>query len=124
MLFSSKYAFLFLRLGLAAVFIWFGVDKLLHSNYWIMAWTSPALSLFNNFGISQNQLFSVAGIFEIIIGLSLTFSIFIKFFSSLAFFYLIAILVVNGLTEVTVRDIGLIGGFLTIIFWPDFRNRH
>lgn len=122
---SQKYSYLFLRLGLAVVFLWFGVDKLIHLQYWITAWTPPKLLLIiNGLNITQTQLIYGASALEIIVGLGLATSIFPKLFSFLAFLYLTVILIVNGLTEVTVRDIGLIGALLAVFFWPNFRSRY
>lgn len=124
MLSSPKYSYLLLRLGLAAVFLWFGVDKLLHPTYWLTVWTSPRLtSLIGTFGISESQLIYAGGLMEVLIGLSMVSSILAKTFSLFAILYLSVILILNGLTEITVRDLGLVGGLFAILFWPNFRNR-
>lgn len=118
---SPKYSYLFLRLGLAAVFLWFGIDKFIHPSYWQTAWSSPELLSFAG-GIDLAKIIYAAGVFEILTGLSLVFAVFAKFFSALAILYLVVILVVNGLTEITIRDLGLIGGFLAVLLWPNFRR--
>ncbi|MGD0976755.1 MAG: DoxX family membrane protein [Minisyncoccia bacterium] len=121
---SNKYSFFFLRLGLAAVFLWFGVDKLVNPNYWLATWWPGQLSsIVSHFSLSETQMIYALGVFEILTGLSLLTNVFAKFFSTLAIIYLVAILIVNGWTEITVRDFGLMGGFLAIIFWPKFRSR-
>lgn len=121
---STRYSYLFLRLGLAIVFLWFGADKIVHPQYWLDAWVPSWLSnAGNRFGISGIQLVYVNGVFEILVGLSLVSTVFIKFFSLLAIVFLIAIIMVNGFNEVIVRDIGLIGGFLALVFWPNIRHR-
>jgi len=122
---SSRYSSIFLRFGLALVFLWFGIDKMIHVSYWTTVWIPPNLfEIIGRFGISQNQLIYGAGFFEILTGLSLLSSVFAKFFSLLAILYLIAILILNGLSEITVRDIGLIGGLLAVLLWPNFRSRY
>lgn len=121
---STKYPYLFIRFGLAVVFFWFGVGKLLNPQYWLNAWVPLWLINFiSQHGFNGTQFIYLNGIFEILVGLSLVSNIFIKLFSTLAIFFLIVILTVNGFTEVTVRDIGLISGFLAIIFWPSTQNR-
>jgi hypothetical protein len=60
----------------------------------------------------------MSGVFEVLVGISLAANIFIVFFSSLALLFLGNIMLFNGFSEVLVRDIGLMGVFLSLIFWP------
>ena len=120
---SSKYSYLALRLGLTAVFLWFGADKLFHPTYWLNAWVTPqAAALIKLAGLSGVQFVYFNGIFEILVGLSLLTGIFTKFFSSLAMAFLIVVLFFVGIGEVTIRDFGLIGGLAAIILWPNGRR--
>lgn len=122
---SSKYTYFILRFGLAVVFLWFGIDKFIHPTYWQTVWISPKLiSIVDFLSSNKNQIVYASAVFEIIVGLSLVSGIFAKLFSLLAIFYLVAILLVNGLTEITVRDMGLLGGLLATLLWPNFRNRY
>ena len=121
---SSKYSYLLLRLGLASVFLWFGIDKFLNTAYWLSVWLPPGvLTFINHFNVTGFTFIYIIGTFEILVGLSLVFSVFIKIFAFLAILFLIAILVVNRLAEPLVRDIAIIGGLLAIMLWPDNRNR-
>ena len=117
---SLKYSNLFLRLGLAAVFIWFGVDKFLNPQYWLSAWIpQSAISIAENLGISGMDMVYISGVFELLVGASVLSNIFIKIFSVLALIFLVTVLFTFGISEVLVRDVGLIGGFLSLLFWPD-----
>ena len=121
---SSRYSYLILRLGLAAVFLWFGIDKMLHPTYWLNAWVPRQLiELLTTFSISDSQFIYLNGIFEILVGLSLITGVFIKFFSALAILFLIGIMVFVGMNEVTIRDLGLIGGFVSVLLWPSNNQR-
>lgn len=121
---SAKYSYLALRLGLAAVFLWFGIDKFFHPDYWINAWITPrATSLIELVGFSTQQFIYLNGIFEILVGVSLITSLFPKFFSLLAIIFLTSVIFFVGLNEVTIRDIGLIGGLIAILLWPSERSR-
>jgi len=121
---SVKYSYFAVRLGLAIVFFWFGIDKFIHPTYWLNAWVPPwFLDFLTKTSISGTQYVYINGIFEVLVAISLILGIFTKFFSTLAIIFLTAILIVNGFTEVTVRDIGLVGGFLAVLFWPAQRDR-
>ncbi len=117
---SLKYAQLVLRLSLAFVFGWFGVDSFIHPQYWIDAWMPDwATSLGDMVAISPIQLLYVIGIFEVLIALSLITTVFIRIFALAGIIFLISIIITNGFSEIMVRDIGLIGALLTIVLWPE-----
>lgn len=112
-----------LRLGLVIVFLWFGIDKFIHPMYWLNAWTPSWLGEGASwFKIESHQLIYFGGVFEVLVGLSLLVNFLSKFFSFLAIIFLIVIVTVWGVSEVTVRDFGLIGGLLAILFWPERRR--
>src|SRR3989344_5218754 len=120
---SSRYSYLALRLGLAAVFLWFGIDKMFHPSYWLNAWVPQGIqSLIKGFSLTGLQFIYINGIFEILVGLSLVTGVFTKIFSMLAIIFLILVLAFNGISEVTVRDFGLIGGFLAVFLWPNISH--
>mgnify|MGYP001615809934 CR=1 FL=1 len=120
---SLRYSNIFLRLGLAAVFIWFGVDKFLNPQYWLSAWIpQSALAIASKIGMSGLDIVYTSGVFELLVGASVLSNIFIKAFSVLALIFLVIVLFTFGISEVLVRDIGLMGGFLALLFWPERRN--
>jgi len=120
---SLRYSNLFLRLGLAAVFIWFGVDKFLHPEYWLSAWIPQSvLSVASRVGISGMDVVYASGVFELLVGASVLINIFIKIFSVLALMFLVVVLFTFGINEVIIRDVGLMGGFLSLLFWPENRR--
>ena len=117
-----KLPHLILRIGLAAVFLWFGIDKFFHPTYWINAWVpGGVLSFFDKFGVNDLQFIYLNGIFEVLVGLSLLTGVFIKFFSALAILFLVLIFIFIGFNEVVIRDVGLIGGFAALVMWPKRR---
>lgn len=120
---SLRYSNLFLRLGLAAVFIWFGVDKFLNPQYWLNAWIpQSALSVASKIGVSGMDVVYASGVFELLVGASVLSNVFIKIFSVLALTFLVTVLLTFGINEVLIRDIGLMGGFLSLLFWPERRR--
>lgn len=116
---SSKLSNLILRLGLAAVFLWFGIDKFIRPEYWLNAWVPQwALTILSHLSLGGTQFILITGVFEILVGLSLLSNVLVPLFSSLAVIFLIAVIFASGLTEVTVRDMGLIAGLVSLFFWP------
>ncbi|OGN01287.1 MAG: hypothetical protein A3I26_02240 [Candidatus Yanofskybacteria bacterium RIFCSPLOWO2_02_FULL_43_10] len=116
---SLRYSNIALRLSLAVVFFWFGIDKFFHPEYWVNAWVPQSISLFAaDFKIRPIDIIYVSGVFEILVGTSLATNIFIVLFSSLAVLFLGGIIFFNGFSEILIRDIGLMGALLSLIFWP------
>lgn len=119
---SARYSFWFLKISLAAVFLWFGIDKFIHPIYWLNAWVPAGfLAFLAKFNVDGNQFIFWHGIFEILVGVSLLSGVLIKLFSFLAIIFLVFVFFIAPLNEVIIRDIGLIGGFLAILFWPNRR---
>ena len=120
---SLRYSNLVIRLSLAIVFFWFGIDKFFHPDYWVNAWVPQSVSLFAaNFKIRPTDIIYMSGVFEVLVATSLVTNIFIVFFSSLAVLFLASVTAFSGFSEVLVRDIGLMGAFLSLVFWPRQRN--
>lgn len=118
--FSIKYSKLAIRLGLAFVFFWFGIDKFFHPSYWINAWIPEwTLALVAHLGIGAMQFTYLNGVFEVLIGLSLVSGVFLRIFSLLGVLFLLAVMIFVGFSEITVRDIGLLGGLISLLVWPE-----
>lgn len=103
-----------LTLGLAFVFISFGIDKFLNPEVWIgwmPAWLDGSL------GFSVNQWLQITGVTEIVFGALLVVPIRIvqKIGSLLVALHLVAILTQVGWNDVAVRDTGLLA--MAIALW-------
>ena len=121
---SLKYSNLFLRLGLAFVFFWFGIDKFFHPGYWLNAWVPASIvQLAGLVYLSANALAYAIGVFELLVGISLLANMYVGFFGSLAVLFLAVLPFFQGFNEIVVRDIGLIGALLSLVFWPRSRYR-
>ena len=117
---SLRISHLILRLSLAIVFLWFGIDKFFHPVYWLNAWMPDfVINLGTIFHISANSLVYSIGVIELLVGISLASNMFIDFFAIIAIVFLIGISLFYGFNEVLVRDIGIIGGLLALVFWPN-----
>ena len=120
---SSRISNLVLRLGLAAVFLWFGIDKFIHPTYWLNAWVpADLLTFLSKFKLEGPSFIYLTGAFEVLVGFSLATNVLVKLFSLLGIIFVLSILVTVGVSEVTVRDFGLISGFVSILFWPSPRS--
>ncbi|PIR41958.1 MAG: hypothetical protein COV30_01065 [Candidatus Yanofskybacteria bacterium CG10_big_fil_rev_8_21_14_0_10_37_15] len=120
---SFKFSNLALRLSLAAVFLWFGIDKFFNPDYWFNAWVPQSIaSIWESIGLRSIDIIYVSAVFEILVGVSLITNIFIFFFSGLSIIFLILVIFFNGFSEVVVRDIGLMGSFLSLMLWPKDRK--
>lgn len=111
-----------LRVGLAAVFMWFGIHKFIHPDLWIAAWVPQSiLGLVNIIGMSGENFIFLNGIFEVLVAISLISGYFMRIFSvvAVAFLVLVVAFYIAGPTEVVIRDIGLIGGLLALALWPE-----
>lgn len=96
-----------LILGLAFVFIYFGIDKFVHPALWIgwmPEWLEGQLSL------TRDQWMQATAIAEIIIGAALLFPFRLvqRIAAFLAAAHLTAVLTQTGWNDVAVRDIGLL----------------
>lgn len=114
-----SYSNISIRIGLAVVFLWFGVGKFINPSYWLNAWVPhTVITLLPKFRLSGMDFIYLNGIFEILIGLSLISGLGLRFFSFLGIIFLFVVLLFNGVSEVTIRDVGLMGGLLSLLFWP------
>lgn len=121
---NLRLSYLFLRLGLAAVFIWFGIDKFVHPSYWVNAWVPLYfLAILAKIHIASQSFIYLCGIFEVLVSISLITEIFIKTFSVLAAIFLVATLFSVGISEVTIRDFSIVGSLLAIVFWSSRSHR-
>lgn len=93
-----------LRLGLAAVMVWFGVSQLVNTAAWVGIIPSWALSLS---GLDASMIARSNGVFEIITGTLLAVGIFTRWVAAVLFVHLLVITFNLGMTAVGVRDFGL-----------------
>lgn len=116
---SLRISHLILRLSLAFVFLWFGIDKFFHPGYWFDAWMPQfVINLGLSLNISPNNLIYGIGAVELLIGISFVSNMFVDFFAMIAVIFLIGISLFYGFNEVLVRDVGIIGALLALMLWP------
>ena len=106
-----------LRLGLAAVFLWFGFSQLLNSQGWVSivpVWT------FNLLHLPPAMLVLANGVFEVVLGSLLAMGFFVRIIALIFGLHLIPIALNFGFTATAIRDFGLITALfaLALIYNP------
>ncbi len=114
----KKTSFWILRLGLAATFFWIGVFILKNPEAWgsfIKPWAVKLLPF------PLKEIMIGNGIFDVVIGALFLINPLVWLASALGVFHLITVLVVSGINDVTVRDIGLLAAALALLAesWPE-----
>lgn len=92
-----------IRIGLAFVFLWFGLSQLVSPDQWtafVPAWAT-------GMGITAHTLVLVNGIIEVVAGILLAFGLLVRPVGILLGIHLFIIATSLGLTAVGVRDFGL-----------------
>jgi uncharacterized membrane protein YphA (DoxX/SURF4 family) len=106
-----------LRLGLAVVFLYFGISQILDQSKWIYLVTDRFF-IFYIHEVLKSKLVFINGIFDLIIALSLISGIFIRIFSILEFIHLLSITIFYlGFEPSGIRDLGLAFAMLSLFFY-------
>ena len=108
----SKLSFNILRIGIAITFIWIGVLILKAPEAWggyLQPWTVKLLPA------PIGEVMIATGILDICLGALLLFNILVWIGALLAALHIIIILVTSGITDVTVRDIAILAGTITLL---------
>ena len=102
------------RIGIAAVFLWFGIDKFVHTINWI-GWVPEWMQAL--IPMSMTNFMYVQGIIEAVIGLLLLIGYNVRFAGLLAVLTLAGVeiaMVGTGQTEMMLRDAGLLAASLSL----------
>lgn len=108
----TKPAFIIIRIGLSITFFWIGVMILRQPEAWIgyiPMWTRAYLP------VSVEEALFWNGLFDCAIGLFFLANWFTWIIAFIAAMHLIIILVLTGVDDITVRDIGLLGAALGLM---------
>lgn len=117
---SLRYSYGVLRIGLCIVFLWFGLDALIHPQYWLALWIpSYAQGGLNALHVSVRDGMNLLGIVEVLIGLSLLTGFFVRFFAVVGAIMLGTIFLVHGLHVALVWHLGIVGALISLSLWPE-----
>lgn len=100
-----------LRVGLGITFFWIGILIFQHPDAWAN-FLSPWFT--NLLPFSPVHLMQFTSLLDIAIGALFILGIFTRIVAMIASLHLVAILVSSGITDVTIRDVGLLGATLAL----------
>jgi len=110
---NKNYSTVIIRISLALVLLWFGIDEIINPENWfgyIPSWVS------DNLPFSLDFLISLNGIFEIFIGLLLLIGLYTRIIAFIAALHLLSITIAIGYNEIGIRDFGLTLMAVSLIF--------
>ncbi len=109
----TKAGFHILRVGLGITFLWIGVLIFKQPEAWggyLKPWAAGLLP------VPLSQAMITTAILDIIVGFLLLIDTLTWLASLLAIIHLILVLIVSGITDITVRDIAILAGAIAILF--------
>lgn len=109
----QKTSFLILRLGLAATYIYSGLDLILHPTAWIVflpAWFEELLP------VSTITYLQFQGSVELLLAAGFITGLGLRAVSFISALEMVAILLFYGFDGVTFRDLAILGGSLAVFF--------
>jgi len=119
---TNMYSQWSIRLGLAAVFLWFGIGAFMQPQYWATAWLPESIArLVEATGMSQANFIILTGIFEVLVAASFVTGFFQRWFAAAGALFLVSMMAFHGINETLVRDVGLVGGLIALALWPERR---
>ena len=110
---NKNYATVIIRISLALVLLWFGIDEIINPENWfgyIPSWIS------NNLPFSLDFFISLNGIFEIMIGGLLLIGLHTRIIAFIAALHLLSITIAVGYNGIGIRDFGLTMMAVSLIF--------
>ena len=110
---NKDYSIPIIRISLALVLLWFGIDEIINPENWfgyIPSWLTSILPLDIGTFIIMN------GIFEIIVGFLLLIGLHTRIIAFIAALHLLSITIAVGYNDIAVRDFGLTLMAVSLIF--------
>ena len=110
---NKDYSIFTVRIGLALVLLWFGIDEIRNQENWFVYFPQYLMPLLP---FSLNAFFIINGIFEIITGFLLLIGFYTRFVAFIVSLHLLSITIALGYNDVAVRDFGLSMAAISLIF--------
>ncbi len=125
---NKKYSVVIIRIGLALVLLWFGINQTFDSDSflgYVPAWAMPhpahmmhfpPVHVMHNSTINVNAIIMLNGAFETIIGLFLLIGLYTRILAFIAAIHLFIIAFSLGYNDIAVRDFGLALMAVSLVF--------
>jgi len=110
---NKFYATVVIRISLALVLLWFGIDQILNPGNWF---GYIPLSISSIIPFNLGTLILLNGIIEIIMGVLLLIGLYTRIIAFIAALHLLSITIAVGYNEIGVRDFGLTMMAISLIF--------
>lgn len=110
---NKDYSIFIIRIGLALVLLWFGIDEIINPENWfgyVPAWIVSILPFSLKLFIISN------GIFEILIGALLLIGFKTRIIAFISALHLLSITLSVGYNDIAIRDFGLTLMAVSLIF--------
>lgn len=107
----SKTALRILRIGLGITFLWVGILIWMNPAVWgafLLPWASRLLS------VPLEQAMLATAVLDIAIGALLLINVFTWLAAAVGALHLVIVLTTSGITDVTIRDVGLLSAVLAL----------
>lgn len=117
---SLRHSHLVLRIGLALVFLWAGIQAFIDPQAVLDA-SVPAnvQHIIEGFNVAPRDLMNLVGLFNVLVALSMATGFFLRWFAMAAAVYLVGVIMLQGAVDESAHDIGLLGGLVALILWPE-----
>lgn len=117
---SLRSSQLIIRIGLAAVFLYLGAEKILGPDVWANEWLSVSVrESVRHLGMSPRDPVLLAAILEVLVGVSLVSGYFIRTFAGIGIVLLGLAAVVQGFSPNAVSSAGLMAVLVALVVWPE-----
>ncbi len=117
---SLQYSQLSIRIGIAAVFLYFGIEKFVEPAVWGAAWIPVWLQdATSSIGMSIVNVMILIGMFEVLVAASMLTGFFLRLFAGLAAVFILLIFVMHGINDVLIRDVSILAGLVALLLWPE-----
>ncbi len=117
--FSLRYPQMAIRFSLTLVFLWFGLNKFIDPQHWIDALPAIVVNVANFLHAGTRDVIFLAGIFEVLVAISLATGFFVRWFSVAALVFVLLAAAAHGLGEAMIRDLAVAGSLVAMVTWPE-----
>lgn len=113
----SKASFHILRVGLAITFLWIGILIFKQPEAWT-GYIAPWATRFLPMPVAQAMMGTA--VLDVVIGFLLLIDTWVWLAALVGTIHLLIVLTVSGITDITVRDVGLLSGTIALLWdsWP------